>query len=66
LAANPPDLFGENRDKSIPLSTIKYSSASLMLRAYFLLEVLDILFRDMASSILANTDIKNLNLLASV
>jgi len=35
-----------------------YSAASLMLRAYFLLEVLDILFRYMASSILANTDIK--------
>jgi len=58
LAANPPDLFGENRDKSILLSTVIYSAASLMLRAYFLLEVLDILFRYMASSILANTDIK--------
>ncbi len=35
LAANPPDVFGANRDKKYPMSTIKYTAGSLMLWACF-------------------------------
>ncbi len=35
LAANIPDLFSTNRDKKYPMSTVKYTSGSLMLWACF-------------------------------
>jgi len=47
LAANPPDTFGANMDKKYPMPTVKYTAGSFMLRAFFLLEVLDILFKCM-------------------
>ncbi len=35
LAATPPDEFSTNRDKKYPMSTVKYTAASLMLWACF-------------------------------
>jgi len=56
LAANQPDGFGAKRDKKHPMPKVKYNAGSLLLWAFFffLLEVLDILFRYMASLILSN------------
>ncbi len=54
LAANTQDWFGEHMDKKYPMCTMKYTA--VMLRSIFLLEVLDILFRHMASWILLNTN----------
>jgi len=46
MAENPPDGFGANMDKKYPMPTVKYTAGSYMLWAFFfLLEVLDILFR---------------------
>ncbi len=42
--------------KKYPMSTVKYTAGSLMLWPVFLLEVLNILFRCMASWILSNTN----------
>ncbi len=33
LAVNPPDVFGANRDKEYPMSTVKYTAGSIMLWA---------------------------------
>jgi len=51
------DVFGENRDEEYSMPTVKYTAGSYMLWAYFLLEVLDILFRYMVVWILSNTNI---------
>ncbi len=56
LAANTQDGFAEHRDKKYPLCTMKYTLVFFMLWAYFLLEILDILFRHTASRILSNTN----------
>ncbi len=56
LAANTQDGFGEHRDKKYPMCTMKYSAVFLCCGPIFLLEVLDILFRHMASWILSNTN----------
>ncbi len=57
LAANTQDGFGEHRDKKYPMCTIKYTAVFLCCGPKFLLEVLDILFRHMASWITSNTNI---------
>ncbi len=56
LAANPPDGFGANRDKKYPMLTVKYTAGPIMLWPIFLPEVLEVLFRCMASWILSNTN----------
>ncbi len=57
LAANTQDGFGEHRDKKCPMCTIKYTAVFFWcFWPIFLLEVLDILFRHMASWILSNTN----------
>ncbi len=60
LAANTQDGFGEHRDKKYPMCTMKYTAVFLIL-PIFLLEVLEILFRHMASWILSNTNRYKIN-----
>ncbi len=56
LAANTQDGFGEHRDEKYPMCTMKYTAVILMLWPVFLPEILDVLFRHMASWSLSNTN----------
>ncbi len=49
LAANTQDEFGEHGDKKYPMCTMRYTALFLCCGPIFLLEILDILFRHMAS-----------------
>ncbi len=66
LAANTQDGFGEHRDKKYCMFTIRYTAEFLMLWPIFLLEVLDILFRHVASFYQIPTDTKNQQVTDSV